>query len=367
MKFTIQQDVLNRPLQRVANIVERRQTKPILGNVLFELKDNHLRMTTTDLEIEMQSSAIVEDIGVEGEITLPARKLVDICRSLPAESRLDFSLVDGRVLLKAGRSRFTLSTMPAIEFPNIEISETLSSFALGPGLLKQGIDRTAFAMAQQDVRYYLNGLLMEIHHEGLRFVATDGHRLAICDVSEGGQGIEDQRVIIPRKGVMELSRLLSEYEGETTIALGRNFIRVVAGSDSFVCKLIEGVYPDYQNVIPETGDKNAVCDRETLRQTLTRVSILSSEKYRGVKMRFSADGLTLIANNPEHEEAEDELPIEYTGDDLEIAFNVAYLIDALTACDGERVRFNLSDANSCCLIESIPDSRSRYVVMPMRL
>ncbi len=367
MKFTIQQDVLNRPLQRVANIVERRQTKPILGNVLFELQGDRLRMTTTDLEIEMQSLAIVDNVGAEGEITVPARKLVDICRSLPADSRLDFSLFDGRIVLKAGRSRFTLSTMPAIEFPNIEISDTLSSFTVGPGLLKQGIDRTAFAMAQQDVRYYLNGLLMEIHPEGLRFVATDGHRLAICDVSDVGQDLEDQRVIIPRKGVLELSRLLSEFEGETTISLGRNFVRVIAGNDSFICKLIEGVYPDYQNVIPETGDKNAVCDRETLRHTLTRVSILSSEKYRGVKMRFSADRLVLIASNPEHEEAEDEIPIEYQGEDLEIAFNVAYLIDALTACNGERVRFNLSDANSCCLIESIPDSHSRYVVMPMRL
>ncbi len=366
MKFTIRQDVLIRPLQRVANIVERRQTKPILANVLFELREGELRMTTTDMEIEMRSSAPVDD-GEDGEITVPARKLVEICRSLPPETELRFSLADGRLQLRAGRSRFTLSTMPAIEFPNIELSEATSTFDLEEGLLKRGIDRTAFAMAQQDVRYYLNGLLMEIHHGELRFVATDGHRLAICDVATGIPEVEDQRIIVPRKGVMELSRLLSDFDDATTISLGRNFIQVVTGGDSFVCKLIEGVYPDYQNVIPDAGDKNAICDRETLRHTLTRVSILSSEKYRGVKMRFTAERLILTANNPEHEEAEDELPIEYSGDELEIAFNVAYLIDALAACDGERVRFNLSDANSCCLIESIPDSRSRYVVMPMRL
>lgn len=366
MKFTIKQDMLNRPLQRVSNIVDRRQTKPILGNVLFDLQGNGLTMTTTDMEIEMQSRATVLE-GDEGQVTIPARKLMEICRSLPGDVDLRFSVDEGRVLLRAGRSRFTLSTLPPIEFPNIEISEAQACFELPAGKLKEGLDRTAFAMAQQDVRYYLNGLLMEIHGHGLRFVATDGHRLAISDIVDDIGDMEDQRIIVPRKGVLELGRMLADTEQATEVVLGRNFIHVITGTDSFACKLIEGVYPDYENVIPKTGDKNALCDRETLRQALMRVSILSSEKYRGVKMRFTDSQLILSANNPEHEEAEDELPVEYKGDELEIAFNVTYLIDALTACDGDLVKFNLSDANSCCLIETVPDSRSRYVVMPMRL
>ena len=366
MNFNIKQETLNKPLQRVANVVERRLTKPILGNILLSLNDGLLQMTTTDMEIEMQTQVAVDE-SHSGEITVQARKLMDICRSLPSDAELKFSLDENRMILKAGKSRFTLATLPAVEFPNIEIAEELTSFTLPEGLLKTGIDRTAFAMAQQDVRYYLNGLLMEIHNNALKFVATDGHRLAICDVPSDLAGIEDQRLIIPRKGILELSRLLSDGSGETRITLGRNFIRVTSAENSFVCKLIEGVYPDYQNVIPNTGDKNAICDRETLRQALNRVSILSSEKYRGVRMHFSDSTLVVVANNPEHEEAEDELPMEYSGAELDIAFNVSYLIDALTACDGEQVKLNLSDANSCCLIETIPDNQSRYVVMPMRL
>ncbi len=366
MNFNIKQEELNRPLQRVASVVERRLTKPILGNILLSLQDGLLRMTTTDMEIEMQTQVQV-DSGTSGDITVQARKLMDICRSLPGDADLKFTLDDQRMVLKAGKSRFTLATLPAIEFPNIEIAEELTSFKLPEGLLKTGIDRTAFAMAQQDVRYYLNGLLMEIHNGSLRLVATDGHRLAICDVFSGLEGVDDQRLIIPRKGILELSRLLSDGDAETTITLGRNFIRVTSAENSFVCKLIEGVYPDYQNVIPNTGDKDAICDRETLRQALNRVAILSSEKYRGVRMHFADSTLLVIANNPEHEEAEDELPMEYVGGELDIAFNVGYLIDALTACDGEKVKLNLSDANSCCLIETIPDNQSRYVVMPMRL
>jgi len=366
MRFSVTQDRLIKPLQRVVNVVERRQTKPILGNILLSLKDDELTLTSTDLEIEMRTQLTVSNSS-PGEVTVPARKLLDITRSLPTDADVSFSLDKQRAVLTAGRSRFTLSTLPASGYPNVEIANAHASFTLPEKVLAAALDRTAFAMAQQDVRYYLNGMLMEISDEGLRLVATDGHRLAICDLPEHANDIENQRIIIPRKGIQELGRLLADSSGESTVTLGSNFIQVGTDNGSFISKLINGIYPDYHNVIPQTGECNAICDREDLRSALVRVGILSNEQYRGVRMRFSAECLILTANNPEHEEAEEELAIEYAAADLDIAFNVAYLIEALSVCEGDKVKINLTDSNSCCLIEPVEACNCRYIVMPMRL
>ena len=355
-----------RPLQMVSGIVERRQTLPILGNILLKVSERGLSLASTDLEIEMHTEVAV-DKSEPGETTLPARKFLDICRSLADDTALEFSLSGERATLRAGKSRFVLSTLPAAEFPSIEVSKEVSRFTLPQNVLRAGIMKTQFAMAQQDVRYYLNGMLMELKGESLHLVATDGHRLALRRLDAPKENKKDQSVIIPRKAVQELSRLLGEGEEPAEIVLGANFIQVNTPEMRFTSKLIDGRFPDYQNVIPSGGSKAAICEREALRQALTRVSILSNEKYRGVRLRFSGDSLRIFAHNPEQEEAEEEIAVDFSGEDLEVGFNVTYLQDALSACDTEQVKLSLVDSNSSCLIHGIGDQDSKHIVMPIRL
>ncbi len=367
MKFTISRETLVKPLQMVNGVVERRQTLPILSNVLLSVKDGSLSLTATDLEVQMHTQTQVED-GEGGDITLPARKLLDICRALPEGAEIRVSATDQRAQIRSGKSRFTLSTLPATEFPAIETSQAILSFGLPQGVLKEAVERTHFAMAMQDVRYYLNGLLMELSGELIRLVATDGHRLAMCEITTDNRITdENQQVIIPRKGVLELARLLEGEDSEATITLGGNFVQIGTPEMHFTSKLIDGRFPDYQNVVPVGADKTVVCEREPLRQALNRVSILSNEKYRGVRLEFSQGQLRVFAHNPEQEEAEEELAVDYNGEPLEIGFNVTYLQDALSACATEQVQLLLSDPNSCCLIRGAGDQRCKYVVMPMRL
>lgn len=366
MKFTIDRELLMKPLQQVAGVVERRQTLPVLSNLLLTVKDNQLSMIGTDLEVEMQTHALLVDAD-EGEITIPARKFMDICRALPDQASIQLSLTDSRAVIRSGKSRFVLSTLPAAEFPNIESDNSRLAFSVSQSILRKGIERSYFAMAQQDVRYYLNGMLFEINADHLTLVATDGHRLAVFDAGESIETEENQQVIVPRKGVIELMKLLSDEDQPIEISLGNNFIRFSTAETTFTSKLIDGRFPDYHNVVPKKTNKTVTCDRETLRQALSRVSILSNEKYRGVRMTFSQDSLQILAHNPEQEEAEEELAIDYTGEDLEIGFNVNYLVDAISAGTSEQIRISLSDPNSCCLIEGIGEQDCQYVVMPMRL
>jgi DNA polymerase-3 subunit beta len=366
MKFTASRETLLRPLQMVSGIVERRQTLPILGNVLLRVSPGELSLTSTDLEIEMRTEVSV-DGSEPGETTVPARKFLDICRSLTDGAMLDFTLGNERATLRAGKSRFVLSTLPAAEFPGIEVSNETARFNVPQKVLRNGILRTQFAMAQQDVRYYLNGMLMEVLGDRVNLVATDGHRLALSRLGISDKTEKDQSVIIPRKGVQELSRLLGESEGNAEIVLGSNFIQVNTADMRFTSKLIDGRFPDYQNVIPSSGTRSAVCEREALRQALSRVSILSNEKYRGVRLRFGGDTLRIFAHNPEQEEAEEEIAVDFTGDELEVGFNVTYLLDALGACEGEQVQLSLMDANSSCLIHGVGDQDSKHIVMPIRL
>lgn len=366
MKFSIPRESLLKPLQVVTGVVEKRQTLPVLSNVLLTVTREQLTLTGTDLEVELLAGTTLEEAEA-GEITVPARKFVDICRALPEGARVDMRLDGERALIRSGRSRFTLATLAATEFPAMDSVTGAFRFSIKQRDLRKLIEQTQFSMANQDVRYYLNGLLLEVDRNRLRAVATDGHRLAICTI-EGQVDAEDARqVIIPRKGVMELVRLLEDSEEACEIQMNTNYVRVVANGVTLTSKLIDGRFPDYERVVPKGGGKLIVAEREALRQALVRTSILSNEKYRGIRLHFKEQTLRATVNNPEQEEAEEELEVQFEGTEFEIGFNVSYLLDALNAIKEPEVRLSMTDANSSCLIQGVGDEHSRYVVMPMRL
>lgn len=365
MKFSISREALIKPLNLVAGVVERRQTLPILSNVLLSLEGTQLSLTGTDLEVELIGRVEVEAGAIDGEITVPARKLVDICKSLPDSSQIEFTVDSGKATVKAGRGRFTLSTLPATEFPSVDESAGDQTLEIAQSVVKRLIDRTAFAMAQQDVRYYLNGMLLELKAGRLRMVATDGHRLALCTANEA-VSTGDAAIIIPRKGVLELSRLLDTDES-IRLVIGSNHIRAANRQFTFTSKLVDGKFPEYERVLPKSADKTVIGQRLELRQAFTRTAILSNEKYRGVRLKLSADTLDITANNPEQEQAEEVVAVEYQGDELEVGFNVSYLLDVLSVLDGEQIRLSLSDSASSALLEEADEGDSLYVVMPMRL
>jgi DNA polymerase-3 subunit beta len=367
MKFSSTREQLLGPVQAVIGVVERKQTMPVLANLLLAAKGSQLAVTGTDLEVELVAAGEVK-VTQPGEITVPGRKLLDIVKALPEGSAVTVTMDGEKLKISAGRSRFTLSTLAASEFPVVDSVNATQTLRLPQAELARLIAKTHFSMAQQDVRYYLNGTLFETDGKMLRTVATDGHRLAISEtgLSEEGKGAKPQQVIVPRKGVLELTRLLGNT-GEVEIAIGSNHIRLQIGDVRFTSKLIDGKFPEYGRVIPANPGKVIVVDRELLRAALQRTAILSNEKYRGVRISLVNDALKLQAHNPEQEEAQDEVEVEYKGDDLEIGVNVTYLLDALSAVDTETVELGLTDANSACLIRSPGVTASRYVVMPMRL
>ena len=364
MKLTATREDLLAPLQSVIGVVERRQTMPVLANVLLSARDNRLAITGTDLEVELVAAT---KVGLEqpGDITVPGRKLVDIFRALPDGVSVTLSTEGERVVVRAGRSRFTLTTLPAAEFPIVEEINASQTLSLPQGEFRRLIDKTHFSMAQQDVRYYLNGLLLETQESALRAVATDGHRLALCEIALPSQAKSGQ-VIVPRKGVLELQRILGT-DGNVDLAIGTNHVRAQIGDIRFTSKLIDGRFPEYGRVIPASPGKRVLADRELLRQALQRTAILSNEKYRGIRLAVRTDLLTIQAHNPEQEEAEDQVEVVYAGDEVEIGFNVNYLLDALSAIEGDRVEIGLTDSNSSCLIHAPGLTQTRYVVMPMRL
>ncbi len=366
MKFSIQREVLLRPLTQVVGVVERRQTLPVLANVLLVVEDDVVGLTGSDLEVEMFARCAAEQTE-RGEITLPARKLFDIVRALPDGSRIDVSQSGDRVTLKAGRSRFTLSTLPASEFPTVDDIEVVERVTLSEATLKELIDRTGFAMAHQDVRYYLNGLLFDLREGALRCVATDGHRLALCETAIDLSVKARKQIIIPRKGVLELQRLLDVGEGTVEIEFGKNHVRVRRSDFVFTSKLIDGRFPDYEAVIPIGADKTVVLSRDELKASLGRAAILSNEKYRGVKLEVSVNKLRIVAHNPEQEEATEEVEADTVVDGLSVGFNVNYVMDALSALRGLQVMLCLRDGNSSCLIRDAENDRSRHVIMPLRL
>jgi len=364
MKFTAEREQILAALQAAIGVVERRQTMPILANVLLSAKDNRLAVTATDLEVELVAGADIKS-GSDGAVTVPGRKLLDICRSLPDGAKITVSQEGDRVQLRAGKSRFTLSSLPAAEFPAIEEMNVQQAVDIPQADLKRLLDKTHFSMAQQDVRYYLNGMLLETDGKMVRSVATDGHRLALCEMQLAAKG-KGQQIIVPRKGVLELQRLLGN-EGTVSLTIGSNHIRAQIGDIRFTSKLIDGRFPEYGRVIPANPPRAILADRDVLRSALQRTAILSNEKYRGIRLALKGNSMTLQAHNPEQEEAEEEIEVQYDGDDLEVGFNVNYLLDAIAAIEGSEVEIGLTDANSSCLIHAPDNSSSRYVVMPMRL
>jgi DNA polymerase-3 subunit beta len=366
MKLTAPREDLLAPLHSVIGVVERRQTMPVLANVLLAARDNKLSITGTDLEVELVATTNVS-VAQSGDITVPGRKLLDIFRALPEKTSVTLTTDGERVSIRAGRSRFTLSSLPAAEFPLVEEINAQQTLTVAQGEFRRLIDKTHFSMAQQDVRYYLNGLLLETDGKVLRAVATDGHRLALCEMELAGKTKgTTQQVIVPRKGVLELQRILGTG-GDIELAVGTNHVRAQIGDIRFTSKLIDGRFPEYGRVIPASPPRMVEADREVLRQALQRTAILSNEKYRGIRLTARPDLLTLQAHNPEQEEAEDQVEVSYKGEEVEIGFNVNYLLDALSAVDGEKVELGLTDSNSSCLIHAPGTAHTRYVVMPMRL
>lgn len=365
MKLTVEREKLLAPLQAVIGVVERRQTMPILANVLLAVHEGKLSITATDLEVELVAATEVT-VQHPGDITVPGRKFLDILRSLPADVPVSVATEGDKIGIRAGRSRFSLSTLPAGDFPVIEDIHAQQKVKVPRAELKRLLDKTHFSMAQQDVRYYLNGMLMEVDGKSLRAVATDGHRLAICETELAGKAGPALQVIVPRKGVLELQRILDQ-EGDAEVSIGANHIRAMIGDVRFTSKLIDGKFPEYNRVIPAAPAHAVRADRDQLRAALQRTAILSNEKYRGIRISMRTNMLMVKAHNPEQEEAEEEIEVTYGGVELEVGFNVNYLLDALSAIDGAEVELGVTDSNSSCLIRSPGSSAVRYVVMPMRL
>ncbi len=367
MKFVVSREALLKPLQLVAGVVERRQTLPVLSNVLIVVNGDQLSLTGTDLEVEIVGRVQLFKPGESGEITVPARKLVDICRSLQEGASIEFVEEDQRIIVKSGRSRFTLSTLPAVDFPNVEDAPGNLRFNCAQQEIKRLIERTSFAMAQQDVRYYLNGMLWEVRQDQLRVVATDGHRMAMCTRAVAVATTDVVQAILPRKGVLELSRLLDDSVAQVEVTLSANSIRVTSPEYTFTSKLVDGKFPEYERVLPRGGNKVVIGSRLDLKQAFARTAILSNEKYRGVRFLLSDGLLTIVANNPEQEEAEEQVVVDYKGESLEVGFNVSYLQDVTNVIHHENIKITLSDSNSSALLEDPDNSDSLYVVMPMRL
>jgi len=365
MKFSAPREAILSPLQAVIGVVERRQTMPILANILLSARSDELALTATDLEVELVAKAKVS-LQQGGEITIPGRKFLDIVRALPEGAAVTVSVEGERATVRSGKSRFTLATLPASDFPTVEDIKALQSLNLPQPALKLLLDKTHFSMAQQDVRYYLNGMLLEIADKMLRTVATDGHRLAYCESELETAASTNQQVIVPRKGVLELQRLLGG-EGNVELAVGSNHIRVQISDIRFTSKLIDGRFPEYSRVIPANPPKLVRADRDVLRSALQRAAILSNEKYRGIRLAVKTNSLILQSHNPEQEEAEEELEVAYSGDEVEIGFNVNYLLDALAAVEAGEIQLGLTDANNSCLVTSPTVQSAKYVVMPMRL
>jgi len=365
MKLSAARDALLKPLQAVIGVVERRQTMPILSNVLLVAKEGGLSVTATDLEVELVAEADVQ-VEAGGEITVSGRKLLDICRALPEGATVAVSVSGEKLHVRSGRSKFALATLPAAEFPSVEDMKASQTISVPQDVLSRLIEKTHFSMAQQDVRYYLNGMLLETGGKHLRTVATDGHRLALCQAELDGEDLDEQQVIVPRKGVLELQRLLGG-EGSVDIVLGANHVRIQLAGIRFTSKLIDGRFPEYERVIPKDSSNELSAGRDVLRGALQRTAILSNEKYRGIRLIIRDNGVVLQAHNPEQEEAEEELEVAYSGDDIEIGFNVNYLLDAIGAVDSEEVALSVVDSNSSCLIRKPGNDDCKFVVMPMRL
>ena len=361
------QESLLGALQSVSGIVERRHTLPILANVLIRKTGPQVQLTTSDLEIQIRTTAeLGGDDGSYG-ITVGARKLIDILRTLPSDQTVSLEAAGGKLVLKGGKSRFTLQSLPAEDFPLVQESASFGpTFSVPQKTLKGLMNQVAFAMAVHDIRYYLNGILFVAEGTQLSLVATDGHRLAFASATLDVE-VPKQEVILPRKTVLELQRLLSDKDGDIAMQFANNQAKFSFESMEFVTKLVEGKFPDYNRVIPKNHKNSVTLGRAPLLQTLQRTAIMTSDKFKGVRLTLEPGLLRVASNNAEQEEAVDELDIDYGGDAIEIGFNVTYLIDALANMGQDMVKIELSDGNSSALVTNPENEHFKYVVMPMRI
>ncbi len=363
----IDKDVLLKPLQAVSGIVERRHTLPILSNVMLETNGSDLNLVATDLEIQIATSAKLEKTSADHSVTVSARKLQDILRALPENTSVTLDAQENRLQVKAGKSRFNLQTLPAQDFPKLaDGGAATSSVRLPQKVFRDLLALVQYGMAQQDIRYYLNGLLLVVDGSQLTMVATDGHRLAYATTTLASE-VEKSEVIVPRKAILELAKLLQDVDDEIEIQLLPNQIRFVFAGINIVSKVVDGKFPDYTRVIPSNYKKHFGVGRIVLQQALQRASILSNEKLRGVRWVLTENSLRIVCSNAEQEEAEEELVVDYSGDPLDIGFNIVYLLDVLNNLDVEEVDCAVGDANSSMLI-TVPGNKDfKYVVMPMRI
>ena len=366
MKFQIEREVLLGPLSIVTSVVERRQTLPILANVFLRLEGKNLTLVGTDLEVEISIEAQVLS-GEDGECTVTARKLLDICRALPETATIDFSGEGDKAKMRSARSRFTLQALPPKDFPRLEAGKWEERITISRKDLKNLLDRTSFSMAQQDVRYFLNGVLVELEGDTITTVATDGHRLARSRTTLASPAGGQRQVIVPRKAVAELGRFLGEGTEDVTVELNNNHISLQRPGATLISKLIDGKFPDYKAVMAQVLKQKMVADRQQFHEVLARTAVLTNEKYRGIRLELSKGTLKVSAHNPEHEEATDEIPVEYEGTDVEIGFNVTYLMDALKALTSDTVEAELQDANTGCMLHEPDNDDTLYLIMPMRL
>ena len=361
------QDKVLSVLQSVAGIVERRHTLPILANVLIRKTGTQLQLTTSDLEIQIRTSAELDgDVG-DFTTTVGARKLIDVLRSMPSDQTVSLESAQKKLILKGGKSRFTLQTLPAEDFPLVQEAASFGPvFSVPQKVLKALLNQVSFAMAVHDIRYYLNGILFVAEGRQLSLVATDGHRLAFSSATLDVE-VPKQEVILPRKTVLEMQRLLSNKEGAIEMQFAGNQAKFGFDGMEFVTKLVEGKFPDYNRVIPKNHKNIITLGRVPLLASLQRTAILTSEKFKGVRLNIEPGSLRVASNNAEQEEAVDELDIDYAGDAIEIGFNVTYLIDALSNMDQDMVKIELADSNSSALLTIPDDAAFKYVVMPMRI
>ncbi|MGF1546967.1 MAG: DNA polymerase III subunit beta [Thiotrichales bacterium] len=365
-KFKIERNELLICLQRVMGAVEKRNTMPALAHVLCEVDANRLAVTGTDLEIMLRTRSD-QGNGDTFSTLLPGRKLLDICKSLADGAAITLTKEDGRVTVASGRSRFSLACLSAVDFPILETSSEAVAVTLATKEFSAVLAHTAFAMANQDVRYYLNGLLIKVEPALLTVVATDGHRLSINQIDGQFDVGEAHQVIVPRKGVLELQKLLPELSEEVTLQLTPQHVRVESPTIEFTSKLIDARFPDYERVIPIDLPHRLTVEKKLLKDALQRVSILSNERYRGVRLALCDNQAKLEANNTEQEQAEETLLVDYQGESMEVGFNVHYLLDVLNVVEADEVIIDLKDPSSSILVSDPAAKGSRYVIMPMRL
>ena len=368
MKFTTEKNEIVDALQMGASIAERRQTIPILANLRIVARDGKVEITATDLEIQIKTLTEVKKVVEEGEITVSARKMSELCRSLPDNEALEFDLNNGKLTVSSKNFHADFATISALDFPELESKEETNSLSISSSALQRLLNKTAFCMASQDVRYYLNGLLVEYKGGEVNAVATDGHRLALATSPlDKTITIDGERQILPRKAVLELSKILRQENEDIKITFGNSSLSIQDENLDFSTKLIDGKFPDYEKVLP-SGDPNSLeVSKESLQSALSRASVLSNEKYRGVRFALDKNTLKLTANNPEKESAEELLEVNYNGNPMEIGFNIGYLLDVLGTIETDNVELNFYGEESSCLIREPGNQAEVYVIMPMRL